>query len=183
MKKVIGVVGMPGSGKSIVREVARRRGIPIVSMGDVVREEAEVRGIEKSWENLGMLMLKLREEGGPAIIAERCLPKVEDAQGDVVFIDGVRSLEEVEEFRRRYRKFYLIAIHASPRTRFRRLLERGRADDPKDLKSFNDRDLRELKVGIGSVIAMADFMILNEGSVEEARGRFEEVFERLLMDD
>ena len=183
MKKVIGIVGMPGAGKSIAREVVRGRGIPIVSMGDVVRGEAEARGIEKNWESLGRLMLKMREEGGHAIIAKKCLPKIKRMREGVVFIDGVRSLEEVEEFRRSYRNFYLIAIHASPRVRFRRLLDRGRADDPKDLKSFEDRDRRELRVGIGSVIAMADFMVVNEGSVEEARDRFKEVLEVLLKDD
>lgn len=34
------VAGMPGSGKSIVAEAARELGLPVYTMGDVVREEA-----------------------------------------------------------------------------------------------------------------------------------------------
>ena len=42
--QVFGISGMPGSGKSVVSEVASEKGAIIVSMGDIVREEAKKRG-------------------------------------------------------------------------------------------------------------------------------------------
>jgi len=56
----------------------------------------------------------------------------------------------------------LVAVHASPRERFRRLKSRGRPDDPTTWEEFVERDMRELELGIGNVIALADVMIVNE---------------------
>ncbi len=183
-KALVGLTGMPGSGKSVVANVARRMGCAVVVMGDEVREEARRRGLRPSPEGLGELMLKLREEEGPASIARRCIPKIEGAERRVVIVDGIRSLSEVKEFKRRFPSFTLVAVHSSPDVRFKRLFNRRREDDPECWKAFEERDLRELKVGVGDVIALADYMIVNEGSLEElkakARGILKEVMNRWM---
>ena len=38
---VIGIVGLPGSGKSEAANVAAEMGVPVVTMGDVIREESD----------------------------------------------------------------------------------------------------------------------------------------------
>jgi len=179
-KIVVGVVGMPGSGKSLVTETAKNMGFLIVVMGDVVREEAKCRGIEPTPENIGKLMVQLREEYGPDVIAKRCTSKIQYASENFVLIDGLRNLEEVEFFKRYFKKFTLIAIHASPQTRFQRLFKRKRSDAPADWKSFLERDLREIKVGIGGVIALADYMIVNEETVEKCKIEIQKVLEKVL---
>jgi dephospho-CoA kinase len=162
-KKVIGVAGMPGAGKSLVTRTAEEIGYSVVIMGDVVREETTKRGLNLTPENVGAVMLKLRDEEGPAVVAKRCVPKIENAKGDVAVIDGLRSLYEVEEYKRHFKNFVTIAIYASPETRFQRLFRRKRSDDPQGWESFRQRDMRELSVGLGNVIATADYMITNEG--------------------
>jgi len=67
----------------------------------------------------------------------------------------------------------VVAVHASPRTRYERLISRGRSDDPKNWEDFAERDLRELSVGIGNVIALAEEMLVNEGSVDELKAASE----------
>ena len=62
--KIICLTGMPGSGKSVVANVARSMGIPVLVMGDVVRDEAKKRGIELTPDNLTRLALQLRKEHG-----------------------------------------------------------------------------------------------------------------------
>ena len=146
-KTVIGVVGMPGAGKSVVTRTAQRMGFTVVVMGNVVREETKKRSLSLTPENVGDVMLKLREEHGPAVVAQLCVPKIENAQSRVVVVDGLRSLHEVEEFKRHFKKFVLIGIHASPETRFHRLFRRQRSDDPQGWEAFNQRDMRELSVG------------------------------------
>ena len=179
-RKAILVAGMPGAGKRTAIEAMASGGIPVFTMGDVVREEASRMGVEPTPEGLGWVAVELRRRYGPSVVAERTIEKVESSPevGDVFIVDGVRSLEEVEEFRKRY-DTVVVAVHASPRTRFRRLLRRGRSDDPRTWEEFLERDLRELGWGLGSVIATADYMLVNEGSVEElqkaARGILEEV--------
>ncbi len=177
---VIGVAGMPGAGKATIREIVQQMGYPAVIMGDEIREEAKRRKLKPTLENLGMIMLKLREEEGPAAVAKRCIPKMEKAKGKVVVVEGIRSLHEVEEFKRRFPNFTFIAIHASPETRFRRLFQRRRSDDPEGWGAFMERDLRELGVGLGSVIATADHMIVNEGTKAQLKRKTREVLKEVL---
>ena len=42
--EVMGISGLPGSGKSLVSEIAAKKGAAVVSMGDIKREEAKKRG-------------------------------------------------------------------------------------------------------------------------------------------
>jgi len=177
---VIGVAGMPGAGKATVREIVQEMGYPAVVMGDEIRDEAKRRKLKPTPENLGILMLKLREEEGPAAVAKRCIPKMEKAEGKVVVVEGIRSLHEVEEFKNRVPNSSLIAIHASPETRFRRLFQRKRSDDPKSWETFMERDQRELGVGLGSVIATADHVIVNEGTKAQLKRKTREVLKEVL---
>jgi dephospho-CoA kinase len=177
---VVGFVGMPGAGKDAVREIIQKMGYPVVVMGDEIREEAKRRKLKPTPENLGKVMLKLREEEGPAAIAKRCIPKMEKAKEEVVVVEGIRSLCEVEEFRKHFPNFTLIAIHASPETRFQRLFQRKRSDDPKGWETFMERDLRELNVGIGSAIATADHMIVNERTKAQLKKKTLEVLKETL---
>ena len=163
-KILIGIAGMPGAGKDTVRKTVQKLGFPVIVMGDEVRSEAKRKGLKITPENLGKLMLQMRKENGPAAVAKRCIPKIKAIESPVIFIDGIRSLHEVEEFKKKFLNVRVLAIHASPKTRFKRLLKRGRRDDPKDWESFVERDRRELKVGLGEVIATADYMVINEGT-------------------
>ena len=160
---------MPGAGKATVVEVAKKLDFGIVVMGDVVREETRLRGLEPTPENVGRVMLELRKESGPAAVAKRCIPKIDKMKSGVVVIDGIRSLYEADAFKKHFPKFKLLAIHASPETRFRRLFRRKRSDDPARWEIFLERDWRELRVGVGSVIASADVMIVNEDKREELK--------------
>ena len=178
-KLVIGLAGMPGSGKSVVVRVAKERRYALVVMGDIVREEAERRGLKPNPENIGKIMLELRRTEGPAVIAERCIPKIEHATQHKVIIDGIRSLDEIEEFRNHIPRFSLIAVHSSPETRFKRLYHRRRSDDPGNWEIFHKRDMRELSVGLGNVIAVAEYIIVNEGMLETVEEKVGEIFRRV----
>ncbi len=181
VRRVILVAGMPGSGKSVVAEAAREVGIPVLCMGDVVREEARRRGIEITRESLGLVALELRREHGMDAVAKMLFDKISELNSDVALVDGVRSLEEVEFFRREFEAVVLVGVHASPKTRFERLRKRGRRDDPKSWSEFVDRDLRELELGLGSVIALSDVMLINECiSRDEALREAREILSRIL---
>ena len=181
-KKVLGIVGMPGSGKAIARKVAEELGYGTVVMGDVIREEVRKRGLKATPENLGLVMIEIRRKFGPNVVAERSVEKIKQLKQGVVVIDGIRSLEEVEFFKRFFPDLKVIAIHSSPKTRFKRLMMRSREDDPKGWDEFCERDKRELKVGIGEVIATSDFMIVNEGTKESLRENLVKVFEEAIKD-
>ncbi len=178
-KRVIGLVGMPGSGKSIIDDVAKELGFSVVIMGDVIREEAKRRGMDPSPENIGKVMLDMRAQEGPAVVAKRCILKILDSLGRVVVVEGIRSYDEVEEFRKAFPDFTLIAVHSSPTTRFERTFRRRRSDDPANWQIFCERDLRELNVGIGAAIAMADHVIVNEDTPTQLRREAQQLLRRL----
>jgi len=180
-KIVIGVAGMPGAGKAVIKSSAESVGYSVVVMGDEIREETKRRGLEPTPENIGRIMLQLREEEGPVTVANRCVSKIEKAKSDIVFVDGLRSLDEVDMFRRHFAGFSLIAVHSSPETRFQRLAKRKRSDDPHGWDVFCQRDSRELSVGQGDVIALADYMIVNEGTYEEFKAEVHRVLEAVIQ--
>lgn len=161
---------MPGAGKALASTVAREMGKPVLVMGDIVRKETVRRGLALNPENVGAVMLSLRQEFGMAAIAQLLRPLAESESSDLLIVEGVRNYEEIEEFWK-YADVIVLAIHASPAIRYRRLLERKRSDDPRTKEQFEERDKRELRVGIGNVIALADKMILNEGSPSDFKER------------
>jgi dephospho-CoA kinase len=165
-KLVIGLTGMPGAGKTVFVDAAVAVGYVKVSMGDVIREETQSRGLELTPQNVGKVMLDLRKVGGDNIIAEKCVPKIAAQVSDKIVIDGLRSLSEVEVFKASFVGFKLVAIHAASAVRFVRLSQRGRSDDPKTFDVFHERDMRELSVGLGSAIALSEHVLVNDSSIE-----------------
>lgn len=166
---VLCITGMPGSGKSTISEVAQVLGFEVFRMGDDVRMEAERRRLPPSDENLGAIMLELRQKHGPVAIASLSKQRIEKVSSSkFIVIDGVRNMNEVQEFKK-LGSSLLIAVHASPRRRFQFLKARARSDSPGNWQSFESRDRRELSVGVGETIALADNVIANDGSLEDLK--------------
>jgi len=153
---------MPGAGKSTIAEGLKSKGYDIVNMGNAVRAEAKKRNLESTRENLGKLMLELREQNGPGAIAELIKPEIESSSSNVILVDGVRSNDEIQVLKK-FGNVKLLAIHASTGTRFDFLQKRGRSDDPQTQEHFEERDNRELGVGISNSIALSDYAISNIG--------------------
>jgi dephospho-CoA kinase len=159
--RIVAITGMPGAGKSTAAEALVSRGWTRVVMGDVIRGETKRRGLEPDAVNTGKVMIQLRRERGDSAVADLCLETMEKARAEKVVVDGIRSMSEVEAFRRKA-AVVLVAVHASPARRFQLLKERGRSDDPLTLEMFAARDRRELEVGIGNAVALADETISNQ---------------------
>ena len=176
---IVCVTGMPGAGKSVFAEVSKTLGFEIYRMGDDVRMEAERRGIPPSDENLGAIMMQLRQTGGPVAIAVLCKRRiVKDSRSEFILIDGIRNINEFHEFKK-LGTAALVSVHTSPQRRFEFLRGRGRSDSPSTFASFEARDRRELAVGIGEAIALADRVLINAGTLEEMKDRTFEILKSL----
>ena len=170
------IAGMPGAGKSMAMEEFRKTEIPIVEMGEVIREETKKRELEPNPKNTGRIAQNLRKEKGKDAIAKLCLNKIKKINKNKIIIDGVRSLKEVKRFQKELNKeIKIISIHSSPQTRFQRLKNRGRSDDPKKWEEFKRRDMRELDFGLGKVIALSDEIVINEGSKENFKKKIRKI--------
>jgi len=165
-KLIVCLTGMPGAGKSTIADGLKPKGYEIINMGNAVREEAKKRNLESTRDNLGKLMLELREKNGPGAIAELVKSQIESSTSNVILIDGVRSNDEIEVLKK-FGTVKLLAVHASTDTRFDFLQKRGRSDDPQTKEHFEERDNRELGVGISNSIALSDYAISNIGLTKE----------------
>ncbi len=166
MLRIVAITGMPGAGKSTAAKALVKGGWERIVMGDVIRAETKRRGLEPDAKNTGEVMKSLRSERGEAAVAELSLETITKSGAERVVVDGIRSVAEVEAFRKKA-EVLLVAVEASPSRRFELLRERGRRDDPLTREMFEERDLRELGVGIGEAIALADASISNESTTPE----------------
>lgn len=166
MLRIVAITGMPGAGKSTAAQALAKEGWRRVVMGDVIRAETKRRGLEPDAKSTGEVMALLRKERGEAAVADLCLEAISKTGAERVVVDGIRSMAEVDAFRKKA-PVILVAVHASPARRFELLKERGRKDDPLTNEMFVERDQRELGVGIGRAIAMADETISNQHTTPE----------------
>ena len=168
--KVVSIVGMTGAGKSEVARVFEKSGFSRIRFGDVTDEEIKKRGLELNEENERYVREFLRKSHGMAAYAKLNLPGIDEMSkySDVV-IDGLYSWEEYTFLKTYYGKnFYVVAVWTSPRTRYARLI--GRANRSLTMEEAASRDKAEIEnTNKGGPIAMADFTMINESSLENLR--------------
>ncbi|GAB7016101.1 AAA family ATPase [Methanogenium cariaci] len=164
--RVIGVVGLPGSGKGEFSRIAGVLDIPVVVMGDSIREYVRTSGQTLSDLSMGEASAQLREKLGRDAIAQLTVPRVEACGTEVVIIDGIRSEAEVVLFRSHFPDFYLVGVACPDAVRLERIFCRGREDDVSSAAELMARDERERGWGLDAALAMADVTVTNDGSLE-----------------
>jgi len=176
------VTGMPGSGKSVFASVAASLGFEVFSMGDVVREFAQRAGITEAAE-VNVFADRERRDHGPDIWAIRTAERIAESGARRVVVDGVRSRFEAEVFERVLgERAVVVAIVAPRMERYRRILGRGRVDDPESIMELQSRDWREISWGVAELIALADYYIVNDEDLdsfmEKSKKKLREILER-----
>ncbi len=179
--KIIAFTGMPASGKSEAVQLAKDKGIPVIRMGDMVWEETKRQGKILDDINVGDVANSMRKKYGMDIWAKRTVEKIHSLKkSPLLVIDGVRNMEELEFFKKELgMDFLVIAIDTADRLRRKRAIARGRTDDSKNLKDLEERDMREIRWGLQKVIANADIVLPNNGSLEDFKKQVLTVFKQL----
>ena len=174
----MGISGLPGSGKSLVSETANEKGAIIVSMGDIIREEAKKRG-----EITKETATNLRKEHGEYIVSELTIKKIKQLQKEgnenAIIVEGIRSHHEVDMFKENFENFIVLSVFSNPTLRFERLKIRQREDDCQDYEGFRKRDETELGFGIGNVISLSDKLLINESDLESYKEKINEFYTEL----
>ena len=205
--KIIGLVGLPGSGKGEASRIARQQCLTVLVMGDVIRQEAARRGLEATDVNLGRVGCALREAEGPEAVARRILDTARASGEETVVVDGLRSREEADYFASQAEEFHLVEICAPAEERLRWLQARGRPDDPasglcgadepdQDEKiisscgepdgqaaaALEQRECREMGWGMCQAMEAASLKLVNDGSLEEFRENARKLLDILTKD-
>ena len=178
--KVVSIVGMAGAGKSEVARIFEKHGFNIVRFGDITDEEIKNRGLELNEENERYVRQQLRKEHGMAAYAKLNLPRIDSSLkfSDVV-VDGLYSWEEYVLLQEHYGdRFSTVAVWASPVTRHERLAHRTQR--PLMPEEAASRDKAEIEnSNKGGPIAMADFTIVNNSSLQRLGKETERVLSAL----
>ena len=178
MNKLYAIVGMCGSGKSIASDYLVSKGFNKVYFGGVTMDKLKEANLEVNPENEKMMREKLRSELGMGAFAIVLLPKIKECfnNGNTV-LDGVYSYDEVKILKENFPELKIIAIVCDKDIRYDRLSIREVR--PLTNEEASARDVAEVEnIAKAPPIAMADYYILNNGSVEEYKTRLEEILER-----
>ena len=163
--KVVALVGMAGSGKSEVAKIFESSGFMKVRFGDITDREIRERGLKLNEENERHIRQQLRVEHGMAAYAKLSLPEVDRLlESADVIVDGLYSWEEYILLKSRYNNdLIVVAVWASPKTRYERLSKRPIR--PLTPEESAGRDVAEIEgINKGGPIAMANLIIDNNGS-------------------
>ena len=180
--KVIGIVGLPATGKGEFSRIAGELGIPVVVMGDIVRREVRRQGLSLTDETMGRISGELRREFGRDALATLNILPIEATRADVVLVDGIRSDAEVVRFREHFEDFYLVAVESPFDLRLARIRDRGREDDIIGGEELTAREERELGWGLGEAILMADYLVRNDGGMNEYEIKARSIIRKLVGD-
>ncbi len=166
--RLIAIVGMPGAGKTIAADFFRGKGVPVLRFGDQTDIGLKELGLRLTEANERKYREDLRRELGMAAMAIKIEPRIQEAlkQSNTVVLDGLYSWEEHIYLKDKFPSIKLLCIYAQPKIRYSRL--GVRPVRPLGRKEAESRDIAEIEnLNKGGPIAIADYLIKNEGSKEQ----------------
>lgn len=181
MNKIIALVGLTGSGKSIATEYFENKHFHTIWFGQLTIDTLKKRGLEKNEKNEKMIREELRKRHGMAAFALLNIPRIQKAVNTKnVVIDGLYSWSEYKVLREKFgQQLVVLSICASPATRYNRLSVRQIRPLTND--EARSRDHAEIEnIEKGGPIAMADYTIVNEGSVGDLKQQLNAVYAKVF---
>jgi len=178
----IGLTGYMGCGKGELANMLKKRGFKYISLSDAVRAEAKKRKKPETRENLMAVGNGLREKHGPGVLGKLIYSKIAKSKENFV-IDGIRNPKEVEELQK-LKDFHLIGVFASKETIIKRIISRARTGEKHVTRAEIEKNLaREFGEGenasgqqISKCLDMTNFIIRNEGTMEELENKLNHFF-------
>lgn len=171
MNLVLGIVGEKGAGKDtfvlLLKKILTDKKIAHIRFSDHLRETLDLWHIPKTRENLQKLAVIFNEGYGDGTVADAVFARIKDLREQIICVDGVRWETDVKLIKK-FPRNKLIYITAEPKTRFDRLKKRGEkvGEAEMDYSQFVKEEGAKNEVLIPQIGSLADFKIINEGSIE-----------------
>ncbi len=182
--KIIGITGTLGAGKgTIVSYLMKEKAFTHYSVRDFLLQEVIKRGLPQNRDSLTSVANELRKENTPSFIVDQLYEQAKQSGKDAV-IESIRTPGEVLSLREKG-NFVLLAVDAAPHIRYERIKMRNSITDNVDFATFLANEEREMssddpnKQNLKKCIEMADFVIYNDGSLNNLYSQLEEVWERI----
>lgn len=177
---IIGITGTIGAGKgTVVEYLVKNNGFKHFSARDLIVEEVNKRGLENTRDNMVVVANDLRQKYGSGYVADELYRRA-SVSGDNCIIESIRTVGEIESLNNKG-NFILLAVDAEPRTRFERILVRKTMTDNVTFDKFLEDENKEMesddpnKQNLKKCIQIADFVIDNNGTLDELHSKIEEI--------
>jgi dephospho-CoA kinase len=182
---VIGITGTLGAGKgTIVEFLVEKKGFAHYSVRAYLIEEIERRRMPVNRDSMVVVANDLRKRNTPSFVTDELYKRALESGKNCV-IESIRTPGEVESLRSKGR-FFLFAVDAEPKVRYERIFARNSETDNIDYETFLENEKREMdandpnKQNLRRCIEMADFVFVNEGSIQSLNDQVESVLEEIL---
>lgn len=182
MGKIIAIVGMCGSGKSVACDYLENLGYKKVYFGGVTMDKLKEIGLEITPDNEKMMREKLRQDLGMGAYAKVLLSKIKELSiNNNVVLDGLYSWDELVILNNEF-KMTTIAVVADKKLRYERLEKR--VVRPFSKSDAIKRDISEIEnIAKAGPIAYADYYIFNNSTINDFHNRLAEILNDLGSDN
>jgi len=180
MNKIVAIVGMCGSGKSVASDVLVERGWKKVYFGGVTLEKLKEQNLEINPENEKMMREKLRKELGMGAYAKILLPRIKEYANETnTVLDGLYSWDELKILKDELKENpTVVAIIVDKKVRYERLAIREFR--PLTNEEAQKRDISEIEnIAKAGPIAYADYYIFNNETKEKYIERLDEILNNI----
>lgn len=183
MNKLIAIVGMSGSGKSIATDYLEKNNWTKIYFGGITYKLMKEAGIERTADGKSEKEFRenLRKNHGPECYAKFLEPEIREAleKGNVV-LDGLYSWYEYKYLIERFNNLQLVSIVIDKDIRYERIA--SRKDRAFDREAVIYRDNTEIEnLAKGGPIAYADYYLLNNRSLDDYIKRLNEILEKISI--
>ncbi len=176
--KIIALVGLAGSGKSSAVEYLTEKGFPKIYFGGVIYKAMDEAGIEKTWDNQQQFREEIRRREGKDFVIKRVIKNIHDlinAGQNKIVLDGLYTWSEYKLLKHEFPgQVVVIAIVTPKYLRYQRMAKR--IERPMQPHEVDQRDWSEIEnLEKGGPIAIADYFIINDGSLEQLHQKIDAV--------
>ena len=164
-KKIILIVGLPGSGKTHAAAFVKKKfGAKVINSGDIIRDEIERRGIKYSPTADASVAHWFHQYGREAVLVQKVYEKIVRARKKLIIIEGFRDIDQLQILEDLLdHKISVIAVKCHFRTRWKRELGRGRFGKEETKEYIKNRDISEKHRGVERIIRKAKHKVDNNG--------------------
>ncbi len=183
-KLIIGVVGEKGSGKGtfpkLLQESLSDKKIVRTTFSDIMTDTLNIWGLDRSRENYIKLVVAMRDNFGPDVLASAVKKRIQELDGDIIVVDGMRWMADLDMIRSLDGK--IVYITADPKIRYERTKARGEkaGETETTLEQFMEEEKAPTEVDIPKIAEASDFTINNDRDLDSFKDQIKSFIQKFL---
>jgi cytidylate kinase len=183
---IIGIGGTNGSGKDTIGEMlAERHDFLVISVSEILREEARKQGLPIERKHLSTISAQWRREHGHGVLTERAMRLFKNSNKKYKGLVVIPMRHPGVAVKVKENGGVVVWVDANPKTRYKRIESRLRSlEDHKTYQEFLADEQREMHhegdaatLSMAKVKKLSDIFLKNNGDNTEA---FKDVAEKAL---